>query len=272
MHIRQKLNAVVSRNNSLLCIGLDSDLEKLPESVRSLPNPIFAFNKAIIDATHDLVCCYKPNTAFYEAYGLEGIRQLKMTCDYLRETYPEVVIILDPKRGDIGSTNVGYARFAFDYLQGDCVTLQPYFGGESLAPFLNRTEKGCIIMCKNSNPDSGEFQNLLVDGVPLYMKVAEAFATKWNTNDNVWLVIGATYPEELGNVRRLAPNVTFLVPGIGAQGGDLEKTLAVGLDEQKRGIVIAASRGVIFASKESDFAEAARAEAGKLRDTINLHR
>lgn len=272
MHITQKLDAIIEKNNSLLCIGLDSDLSKLPESVRTAPDPIFSFNKSIIDATHDLVCAYKPNTAFYEAHGIEGIRQLKMTCDYLRETYPEIVIILDPKRGDIGNTNDGYARFAFEYLQGDCVTLQPYFGGESLKPFLEYQDKGCIVMCKNSNPDSGEFQNLTVDGMPLYQKVAQAFTTTWNYNKNIWLVIGATYPEELAEVRRMAPHVPFLVPGVGAQGGDLQKTLEAGLDANNRGLVIAVSRGVIFASSGADFADAARTEAQHLRDEINRYR
>lgn len=272
MHILQKLDRVVTKNNSLLCIGLDSDLSKLPDTILRQPEPIFAFNKAIVDETHDLVCAYKPNTAFYEAYGTEGIRQLKLTCDYIRETYPDIVIILDPKRGDIGNTNWGYARFAFDFLQGDCVTLHPYFGGESLKPFLDRAEKGCIIMCKNSNPDSGEFQNLLVDGKPLYQKVAEAFTRKWNYNENVWLVIGATYPEELRTVRELAPKVPFLVPGIGAQGGNLEKTVRSGVDAYGKNLVIAVSRRVIFASSKPDFASRAREEAMGLRDQINLFR
>ncbi|MFW5703462.1 MAG: orotidine-5'-phosphate decarboxylase [Patescibacteria group bacterium] len=272
MVIQQKLDAIVEKNNSLLCIGLDSAAGKLPEHLKSAQYPQFEFNKAIIDATHDLVCAYKPNTAFYEAKGLDGIRQLKMTCDYIRESYPDVVIILDPKRGDIGSTNNGYAQFAFEYLSGDCVTLQPYFGGESLKPFLDYADKGCIVMCKNSNPDSGEFQNLEVDGTPLYMKVAEAFSTKWNYNRNIWLVIGATYPEELGNVRKLAPDVPFLVPGIGAQGGDLGKTLAAGLDRNKRGLVIAVSRGIIFAGTGEDFAEKARAAAQQTQDEINMYR
>ncbi len=272
MTIYEKLDAITQKNNSLLCIGLDPIREKLPAHLHSDPDPFFAFNKAIIDATHDLVCCYKPNTAFYEAEGATGIDSLKKTCDYIRTTYPEIVLILDPKRGDIGKTNEAYARFVYKYLGADCATLQSYFGGESLEPFLRDPEKGAIIMCKNSNPDSGEFQDLLVDGVPLYQKVAEAFTTRWNTHKNVWLVIGATYPDDLARIRQIAPEVPFLVPGVGAQQGSVEQTVRAGLSANGNRLVVSSSSGTIYASDGPDFADEARAQAAALRDELNQWR
>src|SRR5579883_1788369 len=162
MTFQQKLDNIISKNNSLLCVGLDSDVDKLPEAVKQRAHPQFEFNKAIIDATHDLVCAYKPNSAFYEGHGEKGVAELKMTCDYIRQTYPNIPVILDAKRADIGNTNQGYIKYCFDYLQTDAVTLQPYLGGEALQPFLDLTDKGVIILCKTSNPGSGEFQNLMI--------------------------------------------------------------------------------------------------------------
>ncbi len=219
----------------------------------------FAFNKAIIDVTHELVCAYKPNSAFYEARGAAGIGELKRTCDYLRETYPDIPIILDAKRGDIASTNEGYAAYAFDYLGVDAITLHPYLGRESLKPFLDRKVKGCIILCRTSNPESGEFQNAM------YKTVAMHVTKDWNTNGNCMLVVGAPYSEELAIVRRIAGEMTFLVPGIGSQGGDIEKTVKAGLNLQKAGMIINASRGIIFGRN-------AREEARRLRDEINNYR
>lgn len=287
MNFQQKLDAIIAKNNSLVCVGLDSDWKKLPEAVKKEEYPQFAFNKAIIDATHDLVCAYKPNTAFYEYLGSEGVRQLKLTCDYIKETYSDIPIIIDAKRGDIGNTNEGYMSYVFDYLQGDAVTLQPYLGGEALKPFLDKKDKGIIILCRTSNPGAGEFQDLRVipsaveeslanasphKNEPLYNYIAKQVSQKWNTNGNCMLVVGATYPEELGEVRKIAGNMTFLVPGVGAQGGDVEKTLKNGLNSQKKGLIINSSRGIIFASKEADFASKARDEAEKLRNTINQFR
>src|SRR5882724_2853458 len=226
MNFQDKLNKSIEKNNSLVCVGLDSDIDKLPESIKTKDNPQFAFNKAIIDATHDLVCSYKPNSAFYEARGDRGVGELKMTCDYINQTYPEISIILDAKRADIGNTNEGYAKFCFDYLQVDAVTLQPYLGGEAIKPFLARADKGTIILCRTSNPGAGEFQDLLVipNGVegshttkPLYKIVAEKIVKEWNKNGNCMIVVGATYPEEMAEIRQLAGDMTFLVPGIGAQ-------------------------------------------------------
>lgn len=269
MTFHQKLNAVIQKNNSLVCVGLDSDVKKLPAAVNG---DQFIFNKAIIDATHDLVCAYKPNSAFYEGAGSLGFEQLKKTCDYIRQTFPEVVIILDAKRADIGNTNEGYLQYAFDYLGADAITLHPYLGSEALKPFLARVDKGAIILCRTSNPGAAEFQDVLVDGKPLYQRVAENVSQKWNTNGNCLLVVGATYPQELAAVRKITGNMTFLVPGIGAQGGDLEKTMKNGLNSQKAGMIINSARGIIYASSGPDFAERARAETETLKTQINSYR
>ena len=248
MTFRQKLDAIVEKNNSLLSVGLDSDVDAQ-----------VAFNKKIIDATHDLVCAYKPNTAFYESRGVAGIEALKQTCDYLRKTYPEIVLIVDAKRGDIGNSNEAYAKFAFDYLGADAITLHPYLGKEALKPFLDRKEKGSVILCRTSNPGAGEFQD------DMYKKVAEHVAKEWNSNDNCALVVGAPYPAELAIVRRIVGDMPFLIPGIGAQGGDLEKTVKAGVDSTGKNAIINASRSIIFAQEP-------RIEAQKLRDEINKYR
>lgn len=268
----QKLDAIIKKNYSLVCVGLDSDIGKLPIQFKNDPTPQFSFNKAIINATADLVCAFKPNSAFYEARGARGIEELKMTCDYIHETYPEIFIIIDAKRADIGNTNNGYAEFIFDYLGADAVTLHPYLGREAIEPFLQRRDKAAIILCRTSNPGGGEFQDLIVNGEPLYAAVAKKVTSGWNTNNNCLLVVGATYPKELETVRAIAPEMTFLVPGIGAQGGDVEKTVRAGLNAQKTGLIINSSRGIIFASHGPDFAERARLETAALRQAINLYR
>lgn len=272
MTFQQKLDKIVKKNNSLLCIGLDPVLEKLPKQFAKHKYPFFAFNKTIIDATYDLICCYKPNSAFYEALGEKGIGELKKTCDYIRKNYPEIPIILDAKRGDIGSTNEGYVAFIFDYLGVDAVTLHPYLGKEALQPFLQRKEKGSIILCKTSNPGSGEFQNMLLHKEPLYKIIAKRVVHEWNTHSNCLLVVGATYPKELAEIRKLAGNMTFLVPGVGTQGGDLEKTVKAGLNTKNAGMVINSSRGIIFASTGKDFAQKIRQKATNLRNEINKYR
>jgi orotidine-5'-phosphate decarboxylase len=272
MNFQQKLDNSVIKNNSLLCVGLDSEFEKLPEHLRSQKNPQFEFNKAIIDATHDLVCGYKPNSAFYEARGADGIRELKMTYDYICDKYSEIITILDAKRADIGSTNKGYISYVFDYLRSDSITLHPYLGKEAIKPFLDKTDKGLIILCRTSNPGAGEFQDVLVNGEMLYKVIAKSVVHDWNTNGNCLMVTGATYPEELAEIRKLAGDMTFLVPGIGAQGGDIEKTVKAGLNSKKAGMIINSSRGIIFASSGKDFAEKAREEAMKLRNEINRFR
>lgn len=278
MNFQQKLDKIVKKNNSLVCVGLDSDLEKIPKKFNTLKNPQFEFNKWIIDQTSDYVCVYKPNSAFYEAQGAEGIEHLKKTCDYLKKRYPEIPIILDAKRGDIGSTNEGYIKYAFGYLGVDAITLHPYLGKESLQAFLKHTDKGFFILCKTSNPGSDELQNLLVTGnyhsmndrtlngnQPLFQYIAEQVARSWNEFGNCMLVVGATYPSELGEVRKIVGDMTILVPGIGAQGGDIEKTVKAGLNSKKAGIIVNSARGIIFA-------EDPRKEAKKLRDEINRYR
>ncbi len=249
----------MKKHNSLLCVGLDSDYSKLPHSSRKSKYPQFAFNKAVIDTTHYFVCAYKPNCAFYEARGEKGIAELKMTCDYLRKTHPDIVIILDAKRADIGNTNNGYVSFAYDYLGVDAVTLHPYLGREALQPFLDRKEKGSIVLCRTSNPGAGEFQD------DLYQKVAGNVSKYWNTNNNCALVVGATYPRELKIVRRIVKDMPILIPGIGSQGGDIEKTVKVGVDSTGAGAIINASRSIIFSQNP-------QAEAMKLKNLINTYR
>jgi orotidine-5'-phosphate decarboxylase len=270
---KQKLSAVTKKNNSLVCVGLDSEVTKIPPCVKG-KNRQFLFNKAIVDATHDLVCAYKPNSAFYEANGTEGIGELKKTCDYIREKYPEILIILDAKRADIGNTNEGYAKFVFDYLGSDAITLHPYLGREALKPFLDRKEKGSIILCRTSNPGAGEFQDLHLGNKskPLYQIIAEQVASQWNVNDNCALVVGATYPLELSIVRRIVGSMPLLIPGIGAQGGDIEATTKAGVDAKGTNAMVNSSRGIIFASGGIDFAKRAREETLVLRDNINMFR
>lgn len=272
MTFQQKLDAIVAKNNSLLCVGLDSDIGNIPEQIQNGEHPQSTFNKVIIDATHDLVCAYKPNTAFYELRGKAGIEALKMTCDYLKETYPEIPVIIDAKRADIGNTNEGYVKFVFDYLGADAVTLHPYLGKEALKPFLDRKDKGCIILCRTSNAGAGEFQDLLVDGKPLYQIVAKNISKDWNYNGNCAVVVGATYPTELTIVRHIVGDMPILIPGVGAQGGDVEKTVKAGVDSKGKNAIINSSRGIIFASTGADFAQKAREEALKLRNQINAFR
>jgi len=285
MDFKQKLDNITKKNDSLVCVGLDSAFDKLPESIKSHEHQQFAFNKAIIDATHDLVCAYKPNPAFYEARGDIGIKELKLTCDYLKKTYPEIPIILDAKRGDIGNTNEGYAAYVFDYLQADAITVMPYMGIESLSVFFNHEGKGIIVGCHSSNPGAKEFQEKLFfperpEGVegdnhkpkPLYHIVAEEIMKQHGDNPNAMIFMGATFPEELGTIREIIGDMTILAPGVGAQEGVLEKVVRAGVNSQKAGLIINSSRGIIFASTGEDFAEKAREETEKLRDEINKYR
>jgi len=251
---------------SFLCVGLDADLRRLPASFAEAASPadaIVAFNTAIIDATHDLVCAYKPNSAWYEALGSDGHPALSRTIHYIKDRYPGIPVILDAKRGDIGETNAAYARSVFDDLGADCVTVHPYFGRESLEPILERADKGVIVMGANSNPGAGEFQDLPVgpEGEPLYAYVARQVATHWNALGNCGLTVGATNPGKIARVREVAPDLPLLVLGIGAQGGDLAASVHAGLDSRSEGIIVNASRAVIYASSGPDFQEAARAAA-----------
>src|SRR5712691_335007 len=255
--------------NNFVCVGLDSDYNHIPESMKSLDSveeTLFVFNRDIIDATHDLVCAYKPNAAFYEMQGDAGLRALIRTVRYIRETYPHIPIILDAKRADIGSTNLGYVKAAFDIIGVDAITVHPYLGKEALAPFLARREKGIIVLAKTSNPGSAEFQNLPVgeSQEPLYQVVARNVATTWNSNGNCALVVGATYPAELKKVRTIVGDMPILIPGIGAQGGEVAATVIAGKDSR--------ARGMIVASQGPDFAQAARKATENLRAEINQYR
>ena len=265
------------RRGNFVCVGLDSDYEQLPEIIkagRAVEDALFHFNREIIDATHDLVCAYKPNSAFYEAQGEAGVRALFQTVRYVRETYPHIPVILDAKRGDIGSTNAGYVQSAFDYLGMDAITVHPYLGREALAPFLARREKGIIVLVRTSNPGAGEFQDIPVgpEQEPLYMVVARRVAQEWNSHGNCAIVVGATYPDELRRVRFLVGDLPILIPGIGAQGGEVAATVKAGQDSRGRGMIISASRSIIFASQGSNFAEAAREATERLRLEINTYR
>lgn len=235
---------------SIMCVGLDSDFARLPKRFYEEQFPQFEFNKWIIDQTHECVSAYKPNLAFYEAQGMQGWHELKLTLDYLEEKHPEIFTIADAKRADIGSTNEGYVSAIFDRFGFDAVTLNPYLGEEALRPFLDRTDKTSIILCKTSNPGSGEFQDLPVgkNKVRLWQVVAERVAEKWNGAGNCMLVVGATYPKELKTVRGIVGEMTILVPGIGAQGGDLQAVLKNGLTKDRQGLLINVGRSVIFAN------------------------
>lgn len=262
-----------------VCVGLDSELEKIPTTAQqrnsddslAIKETMVAFNRAIIEATKDLVCAYKPNSAFYEAHGVAGLMALEETMHLLHTIAPNVPIILDAKRGDIGNTNNGYITSAFDHLKADAITLHPYMGKKSLQPFLDRTEKGIIILCRTSNEGADEFQNLSIDGEELYKKVARQISTQWNHNNNCGLVVGATCPDELREVRQLVGNMPLLIPGVGAQGGSVEETVRAAKDSHGAGMIINSSRGILFASSEADFAEAARRETEKLHHLINQY-
>jgi orotidine-5'-phosphate decarboxylase len=268
----QRLAEVWDRNNSLVCIGLDPEIERLPPSIAAEPSPIFQFNKAIIDATADLVCAYKPQFAHYAAYEAED--QLERTIDYIQSTYPHVPVILDSKRGDVGNTAERYAIEAFERYHADAVTVNPYLGGDSLEPFLKHEDKGVIILCRTSNPGARDIQDLPIGGGPrkLYHAVAELAAQKWNSRGNCMLVVGATYPRELAEIREIVGELPFLVPGVGAQGGDVAQAVQNGRTKNGTGLVISSSRAILYASPSADFANAARAATSTLRDQINAAR
>ena len=270
MTFMEKLRHAAQVNRSLICVGLDPELAKLPECVRQKEHALFEFNRAIIDATVDWVCAYKPQAAYYA--GQNADEDLKLTIDYIHERAPQIPVILDVKRGDIGSTANMYAKEAFERYNADAVTVNPYMGFDTLKPFLDHAEKGVIILCRTSNPNSGDLQNLVCDGKMVYEHVALLARDKWNYNHNAALVIGATYPEELRHVRELCPEMVFLVPGVGAQGGDVEKVVNFGCDATGHGIVINSSRGIIYADKTENFAAEAGNAARELRDLANSFR
>ena len=261
-----QLAAASAAAESLVCVGLDPEVERCPAHLRARPKAILAFTRAIIDATADLVCAYKPQIAHYAAVGAED--QLQDTLRYIRERAPGVPIILDAKRGDIGSTAEKYAREAFERYGADAVTINPYLGRDSAEPFLQYADKGIVILCRTSNAGSGEFQNLQVGDRKLYQIVAERVAGEWNSRGNCLLVVGATYPGELADIRARTGEMTFLVPGVGAQGGDVDEAVRNGRAKQGAGLVINSSRGILYAGSGEDFAAAARRATLDLRAAI----
>ncbi|MFC1646869.1 orotidine-5'-phosphate decarboxylase [Patescibacteria group bacterium] len=268
MNFQDKYNIASKKNKFLLCIGLDPDSAKIPKEVPQ-KDQFFHFSKGVVDATHDLVCAYKPNSAFFESLGSSGIDQLHRLTWYIKEKHPEIPIILDAKRADIGNTNSGYAEFVFDYLGCDGITLHPYLGREALEPFLSRKDKGCIVLCRTSNSGAVEFQDLMVNNIPLYQQVANNVVKSWNKNGNCSLVVGATYPTELKKVRNIVGDMLLLIPGIGAQGGDLEKTIKNGIYRKDNPqIMINVSRSVIYAGTSSDWEEKVRKKAVELKQEI----
>ncbi len=270
MNFITKLRSAWISSNSLLCVGLDPDPAKLPLVLRGKSQAIFEFNKAIIDATHDLVCAYKPQIAYFAAHSAED--QLLRTMEYLRTQYPHIPVILDAKRGDIGSTADQYAVEAFTRYQADAVTVNPYLGGDSITPFTRYADKGVVILCRTSNAGAQDLQDLDINGQPLYVHLAHKVATQWNANGNCLLVVGATWPEQMQRVRAVVGDMPFLVPGVGAQGGDVKALVTAGKTADGTGLIISSSRAVLYASSDKDFAQAARSVALAARDEINLYR
>jgi orotidine-5'-phosphate decarboxylase len=251
-----------------LVVGLDIDPQRISALVAPGAAPaerVVELNRRIVAATADIAAAYKPNAAFYEALGEDGFYALSETIATIRERAPGAAVILDAKRADIGSTNAGYVAAAFDQLDADAITVHPYLGGEALAPFLERTDKSIFVLARTSNPGAGEFQDLVADGVPLYRHVARAVAGEWNAAGNCGLVVGATYPEEMRAIREDIPTaMPILIPGVGAQGGDVAATVAANRDAGSTAFLIAASRSIVYASTGEDFADAARSAAQTL--------
>ena len=256
--------------DSLLCVGLDPDISRIPAHLREMEAPLFEFNKAIVDVTAGVVCAFKPQIAYYSASRAE--RDLERTIDYIRRNHPDIPIILDAKRGDIGSTAEMYAQEVFDRYGADTVTVNPYMGSDTLQPFLSRKNKGVAILCRTSNPGARDIQDLESNAKKLYQIVAEKASTEWNRNGNVLLVVGATYPDELKEIRSIVGDMPLLVPGIGAQGGDVLQAVTNGKDANGTGMIISSSRSILYASSGEDFAESARKAAISLRNEINQYR
>ena len=259
----EKLDAASQANRSLLCVGLDPDPQLMPV------DDVFEFNRTIVDATHDLVCAFKPNMAFYEAQGLEGLEALAETIGHIRTVSPETIIIADAKRGDVGHVSAAYASAMFDHWGVDVVTVHGYMGRDSVEPFLARDGKGAFVLCRTSNPGAIDFQDMVnSDELPLYQRVADTIG-RWGFNGSLGLVVGATYPNEMKTIREICPSLPILIPGVGSQEGDLRQSVLNGTDASGRRAVINASRSVIYAGSGPDYAKAARREATRLRDSIN---
>jgi orotidine-5'-phosphate decarboxylase len=256
----------IRKKKSFLCIGLDVDLNKIPQHLLKEEDPIFAFNKAIIDATQHLCVAYKPNTAFYEAYGLKGWKALEKTINYLNEKYPEIFTIADAKRGDIGNTSTMYAKAFFEDLAFDSVTVAPYMGKDSVEPFLAFENKHTILLALTSNTGAFDFQTKMVDGKELYKQVLETSKT-WKNSENLMYVVGATKAEYLADIRKIIPDSFLLVPGVGAQGGNLQDVCNYGMNSNV-GLLINSSRGIIYASNKQDFAQVATIKAEELQQSM----
>ena len=267
-----KLTAAWAANRSLLCVGLDPDPAKFPAHLKDAPDGIAQFCRAVIDATADAACAFKPQIAYFAAQGAED--QLEDVCAYLRERHAHIPLVLDAKRGDIGATAEQYAREAFERYGADAVTVNPYMGFDSVAPYLEWQDRGAIVLCRTSNPGGSDLQFLDVGGKPLYQHVAGLVADKWNRNGQCALVVGATFPNELAQVRAIVGDMPLLVPGIGAQGGDIEATVKAGRTAAGTGMMINSSRAILYAkpAQGEDFTAAARRVARETRDAINAHR
>ncbi len=269
MNFKEKLKRISEKNDSILCVGLDIDRDKMPKHVFENKNPYLEFNKKIIDATKDLVCAYKINMAFYEILGKKGYFLLEKTMDYIPD---EIVTILDGKRNDIGNTAKKYAKSIFETLNSDSTTVNPYLGVDGIKPFLEYSDKLSFILCRTSNPSAKDFQDLKTPKKPVYIKVSEKIS-EWNEKfENCGAVVGATYPEELKEIRNiLGENIPILLPGIGAQGGDVEKTVNYGTNKKGKMAIINSSRGIIYAGSDKEFYLKSRSKAKLLRDKINSY-
>jgi orotidine-5'-phosphate decarboxylase len=264
-----KLSQAWKQNDSLVCVGLDPEMSRLPLHLQQVDEPYFDFCRAIVDATADQVCAFKPQAAHFAAVGRES--ELARLCAYISQQHPSIVLILDAKRGDVGSTAAFYAQEAYVRFGADAVTVSPYLGEDSVTPYLDYADKGIVVLCRTSNPDSDWLQCAPEDAVPVYQRVARRVAS-WNSNGQFMLVTGATYPEELGEVRKLVGDLPLLVPGVGAQGGDLARVLENGLTAAGAGLVISSSRGILYAQDGMEFADGARSAAQALKGSINEYR
>ncbi|HUG72975.1 MAG TPA: orotidine-5'-phosphate decarboxylase [Steroidobacteraceae bacterium] len=265
-----RLREAARRHESLVCVGLDPEPGRIPAHLRALPQALFEFNRRIIDATAEFACCFKPQFAHYAALGAED--QLLATIRYIHEHHAGLPVILDSKRGDIGSTAEKYAQESFGRYGADAVTVNPYLGLDTVEPYLKWEDRGVIVLCRTSNPGARDFQDLVSDGKPLYRHVAERVARAWNAGGQCMLVIGATYPQELAEIRAITGELPFLVPGVGAQGGDVAAAVRAGRTADGFGMVINSSRGIIYAGGGEEFDQAAREAAKQLRDEINQYR
>jgi orotidine-5'-phosphate decarboxylase len=260
---KQQLIEQIQKKKSFLCVGLDTDINKIPQDLLALEDPVFEFNKQIINKTAEFAVAYKPNTAFYEVYGAKGWQSLERTIQYIKVNYPEIFIIADAKRGDIGNTSANYAKAFFNTLKADALTVAPYMGKDSVEPFLGFEDKWVILLALTSNKGSQDFQYLNTGERLLYQQVLQT-ATTWASSEKMMFVVGATHPEELGEIRKMLPDYFFLVPGVGAQGGDLPTVAKYGLSKDC-GLLVNSSRGIIYASNQFDFADRAAEEAQKLQ-------